>query len=197
MNEEHCSDVLYILQTLGQIVFHRWELELTGNIIDMSSKIYDIAEYPKRKAAHWDHLKRGQLNYKYSLNMALRNYAANVPIMRELCDREADGTDVLASNAAGDNLWKTILKHWGRFAHDQSGGGEFISDDTLKKQLQHVKDNGLVKNDISFEKVKRWGHLYRSSLGLMICSRKCSSLSMKRVQWKRSTPTLQSNRIFF
>ena len=51
MNEEHCSDVLYILQSLGQIVFHRWELELTGNIIDMGSKIYDIAEYPKRKAA--------------------------------------------------------------------------------------------------------------------------------------------------
>ena len=165
MNEEHCSDVLYILQSLGQIVFHRWELELTGNIIDMGSKIYDIAEYPKRKAAHWDHLKRSQLNYKYTFNMALRNYAANVPIVRELCDRQADGTDVLGSNAADDNFLIATLKHWGKFAKDPSGRGEFISDDTLKKLLQHLKDNGLIKNDVSFEKVKRWGHLYRSNLG--------------------------------
>ena len=156
MNEEHCSDVLYILQSLGQIVFHRWELELTGNIIDMGSKIYDIAEYPKRKAAHWDHLKRSQLNYKYTFNMALRNYAANVPIVRELCDRQADGTDVLGSNAADDNFLIATLKHWGKFAKDPSGRGEL---------LQHLKDNGLIKNDVSFEKVKRWGHLYRSNLG--------------------------------
>ena len=94
--------------------------------------------------------------------MALRNYAANVPIARELCDRQADGTDVLGSNAADDNFLIATLKHWGKFAKDPSGRGEFISDDTLKKLLQHLKDNGLIKNDVSFEKVKRWGHLYRS-----------------------------------
>ena len=164
MNEEHCSDACHLLNMLSEILYHRCDLEVGGNVVEMSSKLFSAAEYPKQNVENWDDIERALLTAKYQFNQMVCNYAANVSVYRRQCEREIEkGMPGIQGDNSKIGTWKIIVHGWGQFARSPVDGGD-MPEDLLKQMLAFLQSNGNFLG-VSVEKAKHWGELGRKCEG--------------------------------
>jgi len=174
MNELHCLDICHILNILNGILLDRCELETVGNINEMSSKFFFIAQQYRTEQFRnqspdnekWHDVEEALLRNKYSLNMMLCNYTAMIPIFRRDCELEIERNlpGVVGSSTSRNGSWKKMVGFWGMLSKNPKDGSD-ISDAMLQYMLAGLKKAAGGKGDISFEKAKYWRKLERECEG--------------------------------
>jgi len=168
LNENHCLDVCHILNILSDIQLDRNEVEVGGNTNEMSFKFFSAAEQYRDESPlldKWHATEVAMLKTKYSLNMILFKYTANVPIFRRSCELEIERNLPLSESSDSNFAWKYVVQtNWVRFARNPYDGGE-MPDNLLKEMVAWMSREGYMDNYVTLEKAKYWGKLGRDFEG--------------------------------